>query len=234
MAMQELDKDANGSVSFDEFKLFWRQKFGGHIAEGTKLAAIMAQWSDLRPIPGVAYHPDRYVDPDDEFRARVWATFDKIDANNDQEISYIEFINWWKKQDKAAHGGHTSITDDVLMNTRAKFREFDTNQSCAIDRDELAGLLRAMSLEKYVESAEAVEAANGPPPMAPKVASVKTETEEPICASPLFARAPDSMFKNLLKKGTNQILPPRTQLGTDGHFWEEKEDAMLTKSGISW
>ena len=92
VAMKQLDTDGSGAVSFSEFKTFWRQKFGGQIVEGTKLAAIMAQWSDLKPLPGVAYHPDRYVDPDDEFRARVWATFEKIDSNGDQEISYIEFI----------------------------------------------------------------------------------------------------------------------------------------------
>lgn len=92
VAMKQLDSDGSGSVNFDEFKLFWREKFGGQVVEGTKLAAIMAQWSDLNPIDGVAYHPDRYVDKDDEFRARVWATFEKIDSNGDHEISYIEFI----------------------------------------------------------------------------------------------------------------------------------------------
>ena len=90
--MKQLDTDGSGSVSFDEFKVFWRQKFGGQVVEGTKLSAIMAQWSDLKPISGVAYHPDRYIDADDEFRARVWATFEKIDSNGDQEVSYIEFI----------------------------------------------------------------------------------------------------------------------------------------------
>jgi hypothetical protein len=29
---------------------------------GTKLAAIMAQWTDLGEMDGVAYHPDRYID----------------------------------------------------------------------------------------------------------------------------------------------------------------------------
>lgn len=125
------------------------------------------------------------------------------------------------------------ISDDVLMTTRAKFREFDTNESNAIDRDELAGLLRALNLEKYVESVEAIEAENGPPPMAPSTASVKDTTEDPIVDGTLTARAPDALFKNLLKKGTNAVLPPNTQMGADGHVWEEK-DAVLTKKGISW
>ena len=92
MAMKQLDTDGSGSVSFDEFKVFWRQKFRGQVVAGTKLAAIMAQWTDLGEMDGVAYHPDRYIDQDDEFRARVWATFEKIDSNGDQAISYIEFI----------------------------------------------------------------------------------------------------------------------------------------------
>ena len=143
------------------------------------------------------------------------------------------FSSWWKRQDKAAHGGVVTISDEVLMTTRAKFREFDTNESNAIDRDELAGLLRALNLEKYVESVEAIEAENGPPPMAPTSASVKNTTDDPIVETDLSARAPDSMFSNLLKKGTNAVLPPNTQLGVDGHVWEVK-DAVLTKAGISW
>ena len=37
------------------------------------------------------------------------------------------------------------------MTTRVKFQECDLNASGAIDRDELAGLLRALDLEKYME-----------------------------------------------------------------------------------
>lgn len=91
-AMKQLDKDGSGAVDFGEFATFWRSKFGGQVVEGSKLGAIMAQWTDLQQIDGVAYHPDRYIDQDDEFRARVWATFEKIDSNGDQQISYIEFI----------------------------------------------------------------------------------------------------------------------------------------------
>ena len=141
--------------------------------------------------------------------------------------------SWWKRQDKAAHNGKGTISDDVLMTTRAKFREFDTNGSGAIDRDELAGLLRALNLEKYVETVEAIESENGPPPMAPTTASVKNTEEESFVEGTLAARAPDAMFKSLLKKGTNAVLPPNTQMASDGHVWEDK-DAVLTKSGLSW
>ena len=119
------------------------------------------------------------------------------------------------------------------MTTRSKFREYDANESGAIDRDELAGLLRALNLEKYVESVEAIEAENGPPPQAPPASAVKDTTEDPLVESTLYARAPDSMFKGLFKKGANVVLPPNTQIASDGHVWEEK-DAVLTKTGLSW
>lgn len=93
-AMKQLDTSGDGTVDYAEFAAFWKAKFGGQVVAGTKLAAIMAQWTDLGEVPGVAYHPDRYVDADDEFRARVWFTFEKIDSNGDHQISYIEFIKY--------------------------------------------------------------------------------------------------------------------------------------------
>ena len=51
------------------------------------------------------------------------ALFDEIDVNHDNLISYIELIQWWKRKDKDEHGGHVSITDEVLMSTRNKFRQ---------------------------------------------------------------------------------------------------------------
>jgi hypothetical protein len=59
------------------------------VAEQLKAQVAKA---DTQEVQGVAYHPDRYVDPDEEFRARVWYLFDQIDANHDDCISYIEFI----------------------------------------------------------------------------------------------------------------------------------------------
>jgi hypothetical protein len=88
----ELDKDNSGTVDYDEFEAWWLKTFSGELVEGTNLAAVMAAWTDIEHIDGVAYHPDRYVDPDDEFRARVWYVFDEIDNNHDKHLSYIEFI----------------------------------------------------------------------------------------------------------------------------------------------
>jgi hypothetical protein len=56
------------------------------------------------------------------------------------------------------------------MSTREKFRQYDTNGNGTIDRDELAGLLRALNLEKYVPSAEEIEAKQGGPPKLPSQA----------------------------------------------------------------
>lgn len=88
----ELDKDNSGTVDYAEFEAWWCKTFSGELVEGSNLAAVMAAWTDMEHIEGVAYHPDRYVDPDDEFRARVWYVFDEIDSNHDRHLSYIEFI----------------------------------------------------------------------------------------------------------------------------------------------
>lgn len=90
--LKDLDKDNSGSIDYDEFETWWCKTFTGELVEGSNLAAVMAAWSDLEHLEGVAYHPDRYVDPDDEFRARVWYVFDEIDNNHDKHLSYIEFI----------------------------------------------------------------------------------------------------------------------------------------------
>eukprot|EP01043_Picozoa_sp_COSAG02_P003812 COSAG02_NODE_96_length_37408_cov_9.762604_8_plen_3626_part_00 len=155
--MEELDSDGNGSVSAAEFAKFWKDKFTGSLVSGSKLAAMMAQFADARHIDGVAYHPDRYIDPEDEMRARCWALFEEIDSNHDHSISYMEFIKWWKTKDKEEHHGQATLSDDVLRQSQEKFTAFDSNNNGAIDRDELAGLIRALDLEKYVPSAAELE-----------------------------------------------------------------------------
>ena len=123
VAVQRLDKEGKGVVEYADFEAYWLEMFSGEYVRGEKLAAVMAQFADAEHIEGVAYHPDRYVDADDEMRARCWVLFEEIDSNHDHHISYIEFINWWKRKDKDEHGGHVSITDEVLMSTRNKFRQ---------------------------------------------------------------------------------------------------------------
>lgn len=160
--MAELDSDGNGSVSAAEFATFWKAKFTGSLVSGSKLAAMMAQFADSKHIEGVAYHPDRYVDPNDEMRARCWALFEEIDGNHDNHISYMEFIKWWKSKDKEEHHGQATLSDDVLRQSQEKFTTFDSNGNGTIDRDELAGLIRALDLEKYVPTAEELEDSDPP------------------------------------------------------------------------
>lgn len=123
-----------------------------------KLDAVQAQFKEDGLLDGL--HPERYIDDDDELRARCWVLFDTIDSNSDNEISYIEMINWWKRKDKETNG-HVTISDEVLMETRTKFRQYDTNDSGSIDRDELAGLLRALHLEKYIPPVAEIENMKG-------------------------------------------------------------------------
>ena len=160
--MEQLDADGSGEVSMEEFEEFWKSNFSGLLVQGSRLAALMAQFADTRHIAGVAYHPDRYIDPDDEMRARCWALFEEIDGNHDNFISYMEFMGWWKRMDKAEHHGKSTISDDVLRESQIKFTAFDANGNGSIDRDELAGLIRALDLEKYVPSADDLEDENPP------------------------------------------------------------------------
>jgi hypothetical protein len=84
--MKSLDKNHSGTVNYPEFEAYWMKMFSGEIVHGEKMAAIMAQFADINHIPGVAYHPDRYVDEDDELRARCWFLFDTIDSNHDDAM----------------------------------------------------------------------------------------------------------------------------------------------------
>ena len=104
------------------------------------------------------------------------------------------FVVAGKRKDKEAHDGHVSITDEVLMATRTKFRQYDTNDNGTIDRDELAGLLKALNLEKYVPSAADIEAKNGPPPSLPSM--------EPADTAALVAAigAEDAIVEGVLKQ----------------------------------
>ena len=131
VAVKRLDKEGKGVVEYADFEAYWLEMFSGEYVRGEKLAAVMAQFADAEHIEGVAYHPDRYVDADDEMRARCWVLFEEIDSNHDHHISYIEFVNWWKRRDKEEHGGHVSITDEVLMSTRNKFRQCASTPLCS-------------------------------------------------------------------------------------------------------
>eukprot|EP01043_Picozoa_sp_COSAG02_P003814 COSAG02_NODE_96_length_37408_cov_9.762604_10_plen_122_part_00 len=85
-ALDRLDKTKSGEVGYEAFQAYWDEMFSGEYVHGEKMAAIMAQFADANHIEGVAYHPDRYMDEDDEMRARCWVLFEEIDANQDHHM----------------------------------------------------------------------------------------------------------------------------------------------------
>ena len=85
-SLKRLDKSGRGEVSYEDFAAYWAEMFSGEYVHGEKMAAIMAQFADANHTEGVAYHPDRYMDEDDEMRARVWVLFEEIDANKDHHM----------------------------------------------------------------------------------------------------------------------------------------------------
>ena len=58
--------------------------------------------------------------------------------------------SWWKKKDKEIHHGQSTISDETLRETQEKFNQYDSNGNGTIDRDELAGLLRALDLVAFI------------------------------------------------------------------------------------
>jgi|EP01047_Picozoa_sp_COSAG01_P004234 hypothetical protein len=62
-----------------------RQK-GGCLARSLPLMGRVLPCVDVNHVPGVAYHPDRYIDESDEMRARCWFLFDTIDGNHDETM----------------------------------------------------------------------------------------------------------------------------------------------------
>ena len=85
-SLKRLDKSGTGEVKYEDFAAYWAEMFSGEYVHGEKMAAIMAQFADANHIEGVAYHPDRYMDDDDEMRARCWVLFEEIDANQDHHM----------------------------------------------------------------------------------------------------------------------------------------------------
>ena len=104
-------------------------------------------------IPGVAYHPLRYVEPDPKFRSLVHLNFDSMDRNGDEVLSWAEFVAWWTS--KAKQRPNT----EAVCNARVIFHMHDQQGNGLLDKDEMAGLVRALKLEPLLLSEEALTAA---------------------------------------------------------------------------
>ena len=117
-------------------------------------------------IEGVAYHPDRFIDEDPEFRAKVHQTFDEIDRNGDHHITYMELLKWWKGKNKETGGD--KLTEEMIHSASSKFHEFDTNENGTIDKDELCGLIRSLNLESLLSGVEEAEIVEEPVVLTPE------------------------------------------------------------------
>lgn len=160
--------------------------------------------------------------------------------------------SWWKRKDKEAHDGHVSISDDVLMSTRMKFQQYDTNDNGTIDRDELAGLLRALNLEKYVPSAAEIEKSQGEvklPSQAPEdvavlkqavAASQEEAIVEGVLKQLVLESSASKKLMGLVKTGVGAIAgtdvpnvggkkKKQKKVGT----WVDREASLTTKA-LTW
>ena len=91
----------------------------------------------------VAYHPERYIDSDDSYRARIHALFAMIDRDADLTLTAEEFAKFLTKQGV-----------DVPANLEEEFVKYDTNGNGTIDNDELAGAVRGLGLDDIVPDVE--------------------------------------------------------------------------------
>jgi len=151
-AMKELDPSGDGQVDFDEFKAYWEDNI---VAGGGLLKGIMATFNLLEEVKEidaageektVAYNPDRYIDDDDDFRARVFALFAMIDKDHDLCITTTEFSKYLKNL-------QPPVDEPALL--AESFLKYDTNGNGTIDRDELAGVVRGLGLLDIVPDQEA-------------------------------------------------------------------------------
>ena len=118
------------------------------------LKGIIAQFEGLAPVEEidssgdtkvVAYNEDRYIDDDDDFRARVFALFAMIDKDHDLCLTPDEFSKFLRNQTPPV---------DVPSLLSESFAKYDTNGNGTIDRDELAGVVRGLGLLDLVPDQE--------------------------------------------------------------------------------
>jgi hypothetical protein len=103
----------------------------------------LEQVVDERTGNSVAYHPDRYIDSDDSFRAQIKALFAMIDRDHDLTLDAEEFAKFLTKKGV-----------DVPANLEEQFVKYDTNGNGTIDDDELAGVVKGLGLLDIVPSPE--------------------------------------------------------------------------------
>jgi len=76
------------------------------------------------------------------------SVFDEIDRDSSGYITFSEFVRWFKYKD--SQSASFVLTDEVLQEAMKQFHEQDTDGNGSIDRDELAGLVLALEMQKTV------------------------------------------------------------------------------------
>lgn len=149
-AMKELDTDGSGEVDFTEFEAYWETNFA---TGGGLLAGLVSNFGAIQQVMNesgetTAFHPDRYIDEDDDIRARVFSLFKRIDRNGDQVLDIEEFSDYLEDQGKVIN---LDFSRRIL---EERFEEYDTNGNGTCDPDELVGVIRAMGMFDIIPSVE--------------------------------------------------------------------------------
>jgi len=139
-AMSQLDTSEDDKVDFAEFRKYWFENIG---SGGGLLQGIVSQFQNVEQVPGVSGNPDRYIDDDDDFRARVFALFAMIDRDHDLAVTAVEFAKYL-----------TGKGVEPPADLERQFEKFDTNGNGTLDKDELAGAIKGLRLESVVPSQE--------------------------------------------------------------------------------
>jgi Ca2+-binding EF-hand superfamily protein len=117
-----------------------------------RLTHSMAQLDEM------AAHPERYIEEDPVYRARVHATFNEIDSDHDLAVTWDEFWTWLGAKYKVVgdHAGSQKSDSQNMADARLAFHQMDTNNNGTIDQDELAGILQLLGLQDFVVPPEVV------------------------------------------------------------------------------
>eukprot|EP01052_Picozoa_sp_SAG31_P046724 SAG31_NODE_9049_length_1343_cov_1.037781_2_plen_175_part_00 len=145
------------------------------------MAGLIKQFDNMEPVkePGtdaiVANNPNRYIDDDETFRARVHSLFNRIDRDKDYNLTSTELtrsVTHIHRPALARTARRDSKRENLLLiryindlddpsikvpsNLDFQFQKYDTNGNGTIDKDELAGLIRGLGLEDMVPNTEEV------------------------------------------------------------------------------
>lgn len=121
-----------------------------------------AEGEDVLPPPlprSSAVENSKDSEEGEAFGLRLARTFSMMDKHGSGHVSYVQFLSWWKARAKEA--GEGGVSDETLRSSQLAFTEHDPHKNGTIELDELAALLRALDLLRFVAALPTV------PPDAP-------------------------------------------------------------------